>query len=156
MELKLYVLRSKDGKYFKSKGYQGIGASWRDEIGDAKVYAKPGPARSQVTWWATHFPQFGVPDLLEITITEDNIKVLNETSRVDKVKLRKEREEKERQARLEREKALKWWGNIKSVRDKMEYSKSYSMNKLSTFIHPDDLTVNQIVEVFKYFHASKK
>jgi len=64
--LEFYVVRSKDGKYLRSKGYGGLGKSWVDELKKAKVYTKKGPACAQVTWWATNFPDYGIPDLIPI------------------------------------------------------------------------------------------
>ena len=64
--LEFYVVRSKDGKYLRSKGYNGYGESWVEELKKAKVYTKRGPAAAQVTWWATNYPDYGVPYLIPI------------------------------------------------------------------------------------------
>jgi len=57
-ELTFYIIKSKDGKYLRAKGYQGYGNNWVDDIKSAKVYQKIGPARSNVTFWAsTYFPK---------------------------------------------------------------------------------------------------
>lgn len=152
MELKLYVVRSKDGKYFKSKGYGGYGDSWKDDINQAKIYTKPGPARAQVTFWATHYPKFGTPDLVELVVTEDNMRIVDEGNRMDKVKARKEREQKEKLERETKQKALSWWSKIKGVRDQMvlvrKWAAEKETNKENT--HPDDLTQGQIIELYKF------
>ena len=67
--LEFYVVRSKDGKYLRSKGYGGYGQSWVEELKKAKVYTKKGPACAQVTWWYTNYPDYGCPELIPITGT---------------------------------------------------------------------------------------
>lgn len=64
--LTFYAVKSLDGKWFRAKGYEGSGNSWVDDITKARIYAKPGPAMSQVTFWAKNYPQFGIPDLVRI------------------------------------------------------------------------------------------
>lgn len=65
--LNFYAVRSQDGKWFRSKGYGGFGNSWVDDITKAKIYSKPGPAKTQITYWAKNYPEYGVPDLVRIT-----------------------------------------------------------------------------------------
>ena len=67
VSLNFYAVRSQDGKWFRSKGYGGVGESWVEDITKAKIYSKPGPAKSQVTFWAKNYPEFGVPYLVRIT-----------------------------------------------------------------------------------------
>lgn len=69
-----YAVRNKKGKFFRSRGI-GYGDRWVDNLSDAKVYGKIGPAKGAVTYWAKSFPEYGVPDIVEITVTEDNIKI---------------------------------------------------------------------------------
>ena len=85
--LELYVVRSKDGKYLRAKGYAGTGESWVTDLKKAKIYPKLSTARSQVTFWAGNYPKFGVPDIIKLTITASE--VIDETSRVDKALLKK-------------------------------------------------------------------
>jgi hypothetical protein len=80
--LKLYAVRNKDGKWMRSKGYEGSGEKWVDDLKKAKIYPKPGPARAQVTYWAENYPEFGVPDLVELHVNE--VVVINEDMRVEK------------------------------------------------------------------------
>lgn len=86
VELNFYTVRSKDGKFLRAKkhGYNSLdtGKSWTDNISEAKIYAKPGPARSQCTWWAKNYPTFGIPDL--VLITTGKCFIVNEESRVKK------------------------------------------------------------------------
>ena len=82
IDLKLYAVQSKDGKWLRAKGYSGSGNSWVENIEDAKIYPKLGNARRQVTWWSNHFPDFGIPLIIEFQITKGII--IDETERVKK------------------------------------------------------------------------
>lgn len=67
--LEFYVVRNNAGQYLRSKGYGGYGPSWVNELKKAKVYTKKGPACAQVTWWYSHYPDYGCPELVPITGT---------------------------------------------------------------------------------------
>ncbi len=98
LNLTIYMVRSRDGKWFRSVGYGGGGKSWVSDPADAKMYAKPGPAKSRVTWWAKNYPQYGVPDIVEITAMSG--KVIDETARVAKAVAAEERKKvRDHQAR---------------------------------------------------------
>ena len=115
-ELTFYIVKSKDGKYFRSKGYSGYGQSWVTDVKSAKVYQKIGPARSQVTFWASEYPKYGVPDIIELTVTGS--RVLDEGERVHKAIVKKKRSEASRrlyQAKYEYERLM---------RNRRDYSKS--------------------------------
>ena len=104
--LMLYAVRNRDGKYFRAKGFGGCGETWVDSLNKARIYPKPGPARSQVTFFANNYPKFGVPDLVELHVTE--VVVLAERERVKKSQDRKAKEEAadaERHAQWEKEQA---------------------------------------------------
>lgn len=92
--LKLYVIKSKDGKYFRAKGYGGYGDSWVDNIKKARVYQKPNGARGVVTWFANNWPAYGIPDLIELHVTKEVL--LDETDRVLKSKIKKARDKARR------------------------------------------------------------
>lgn len=62
--LEFFVVRSSSGQFFRSKGQNYSRSSWVDDIKDAKVYTKIGPAKAQATWWTRNFPDFGVPDVV--------------------------------------------------------------------------------------------
>ena len=66
--MKLYVVRNKEGKFFRSIGYGGNGANWVDGLDKAKFYPKIGQAKSRCTYFAGHYPQFGVPEVLEFDL----------------------------------------------------------------------------------------
>jgi len=89
-DLELYVVRNKEGKYFRSKGYGGYGSNWVDELKRARIYAKIGPARSQVSFWATNYPNYGTPEIVVLTVAAT--KVLQEDDRVKKAAIRRQKE----------------------------------------------------------------
>ena len=80
--LKFYAIRNRDGKYMRSKGFGGHGEKWVDELKKAKIYPKIGGARSQVTYWANNYPEYGIPELIELNVTE--MAVVSEEERVKK------------------------------------------------------------------------
>lgn len=88
--LEFYVVRSKDGKYLRAKGYNGYGDSWVDDLKKAKVYTKKGPASAQVTYWANAYPNFGVPELVPLIATLGD--PIPQEERVSKAKKKKELE----------------------------------------------------------------
>ena len=83
VDLKFYAVRSKDGKWLRAKGYSGSGESWVDNITNARIYPRIGPARTQVTFWTNNYPDFGIPDIIELQCNTGV--VLNEDDRVKKV-----------------------------------------------------------------------
>lgn len=87
--LTMYAVRSKDGKWFRRKGYSGYGDSWVDDIKRARIYGKPGPARAQITFWAENYPSHGVPDLVALKVTD--MEVLDEAQRLEKKHKREEK-----------------------------------------------------------------
>jgi len=80
--LTFYVVRSKDGKYLRSKGYSGSGECWVTELSKAKVWTKIGGANGQVTFWAAKYPEYGVPDVISLVATVGE--PLNQEARVKK------------------------------------------------------------------------
>lgn len=75
--MKLYVVRSKDGKFLRSKGYGGSGNNWVDALEKAKFFPKLGTAKAQVTFWFRTYPQFGCPEILEFSLDVAQATVLN-------------------------------------------------------------------------------
>ena len=84
LNLKLYAIQSKDGKWLRTMGSHGCGPKWVTDMSMAKIYTKIGSARSQVTFWSIHYPKFGIPNLIEIQCEKGII--LNEDKRVEKAK----------------------------------------------------------------------
>ena len=95
--LNFYAIRSIDGKWFHRKGYGGSGDSWVEELSKARIYNKPGAARSQISWWFTNYPSFGCPELVVFTAKLSEAIVVNEEERI-----KKDREKKEKAAGIVR------------------------------------------------------
>lgn len=89
IELNFYIIRNKEGKYFRRKGYGGYGDNWVTDVLKARVYSKIGPARGVVGFYANNYPSYGVPDLLHFKVSD--FTVIDETARVTKAKERKEK-----------------------------------------------------------------
>lgn len=64
LKLNFYLVRNKEGNWFRSKGYGGFGSSWTDNVRSARAYARPGPAKAVSTWFARNHPSYGVPDVV--------------------------------------------------------------------------------------------
>jgi len=92
VHLTLYAVRNRHGKYMAKANRAGL--SWVADLKDARLYSKPGPARSQVTWYANHELKGGIPDLVELRVTE--VVALNELNRVQKSMNRKATAEEKR------------------------------------------------------------
>lgn len=75
--MKLYVVRNKEGKFFKNKDFGGYGSNWKDNLDQAKFYPKIGQALARVTYFAKHFPSYGVCDILEFTLNVNQAAVMN-------------------------------------------------------------------------------
>jgi hypothetical protein len=100
--LKMYAVRNSDGLYFRARGYSGYGKMWVEDLKFAKIYGKPGPARSRITYFSRHYKDYPPAELIELRITE--IVVVDETSRLNKVNnahKRRESEQKLQEAREE-------------------------------------------------------
>lgn len=54
LNLNFYTVRSQDGKWLRAKrhGYNSFDSngSWTEDLAEAKIYSKPGPAKTQVTF----------------------------------------------------------------------------------------------------------
>jgi len=81
-ELLVFGVRSKDGKWFRRKGFGGYGDSWVTELSRARIYNKIGHARTTVSFFAKQYPSYGVPDVVEFKVTES--RVIDETERFQK------------------------------------------------------------------------
>lgn len=101
--LELFVVRNKEGKFFRRKGYGGSGESWVASIGAARIYPKLGGARAIVSFYALNYPQYGVPELVKMTVSE--VEVIDETERLKKSQIAKAKK-KERQELRRKEWAL--------------------------------------------------
>ena len=97
MGIDLYVIRNKEGKYFRAKGYGGSGPTWVDDVNKCKVYTKLGQARARVTWFTREWPDHGIPDILKLIVT--SAQVLDESARVKKAVTKLEEEKIAREKR---------------------------------------------------------
>src|SRR5579885_1835112 len=86
-ELEFYLVRNQDGKWLRTKGYGGVGECWTDDVKRAKVYGRIGPARAQVSFWANHYPKYGVPDIVKLEIS--GFTIINEADRIKKQAIKK-------------------------------------------------------------------
>lgn len=100
LEIDFYLVRNQDGKFFRAKGRDGQGLTWVDKAQDAKVYTKIGQARSRVTYFAKAYPQYGIPDIIHVHVTQGE--TIHEEVRVKKA-IKKDRLEelKRRQSNLQ-------------------------------------------------------
>lgn len=96
-EITLYAVRNSDKQWLRKIGYGGSGKSWTDEFNQARIYTKIGAARSMVSWWANNYPQYPTPELVQFQVS--GVKVLDETARVEKQKLNKQKAEQRRELR---------------------------------------------------------
>ncbi len=94
--LVLFVVVNQEGKFFRAKGYNGYGETWVDDINKARLYAKLGPARSAVTYFANSYPKYGIPDIYRIHVGTCEV-MQEEKERAMKAvaKIKKKKEERE-------------------------------------------------------------
>lgn len=112
--LSFYAVRNRDGLWFRRKGYGGYGESWVKDLKLARFYGKPGSARGQITFWSKNYPQFGVPELVELKVTD--MVVVDESSKVLKrIEAHKVKEAKRqlRQLELDKENAKRRFQDAK-------------------------------------------
>lgn len=102
--LDFYVVRNKEGKFFRAKGYGGHGDSWVEEIGRARVYANIRGPRGVVSFFALNYPDYGVPEIVRLHATE--AEVIDETERIKKAKEKKQ-QKKEKEELLATQRKLK-------------------------------------------------
>lgn len=91
LELKVYAVRNTKGLFFRSKGYGGYGENWVKDLKDAKIYLKIGTARRVVTFYNNlENKDYGAPELIQLTLS--NAIVLDETNRLVKAKIKKQKD----------------------------------------------------------------
>jgi hypothetical protein len=98
--VKIYAVQNKEGKFFRAKGYGGSGESWTDDVKKARLYLKQAPASRTVSYFAEHWPEFGVPSLVELSVGE--VKILDQTAVHEKrQQVKKKRADKQEALRAE-------------------------------------------------------
>jgi len=122
LNLKLYFVQNKEGKFFRAKGYGGYGKTWVDDVQKARIYNRIGPARATITWFANNYPEYGIPDLCEISVY--NIQILHdEVERVKKAVAKKKKDKTEselRHAQWDVEEAQKRYEEAKTACNRTE------------------------------------
>jgi len=111
----LYAIQNNEGKWFRAKGLKGYGKSWVDDLVNARIYPKKGSARAQVTYFSSHYPEYGIPKLIELPVY-NLIELIEEEERVKKALGKKSVKEAEYQQILikyRKEQALKDLENAK-------------------------------------------
>lgn len=82
--MKLYVVRNKEGKFFRPVGMGGGGKNWQDTLDRAKFYPKIGTAKGQAAFWYREYPSYGCPDILEFDLDPAKAVVLDIRAETDK------------------------------------------------------------------------
>lgn len=82
--MKLYVVRNKQGKFFRSVKHAWCGGSWVDGLDEAKFYAKIGQAKGRVTYLHKDDPSYGCSDILEFDLDPAQAKILDMQGETDK------------------------------------------------------------------------
>lgn len=101
VKMEFFLVQNRDGKFFRSKGRSGAGLTWVESGKDAKIYTKISQARAVVTYFARHYPDYGVPRIIQIGV--EHGEVIREDSRVRKSIVGKElRDLKRKKIALER------------------------------------------------------
>ncbi len=93
----IYLVRRHDGTFMSYGGY------WVEDMDEAQVYKKIGPAKGRVTRWAKHNPNEPHPTLLAWLLTEADAHVVDLSENTTKALARIQRR------KLEREKAHASW-----------------------------------------------
>lgn len=119
--LTFYLVRNRDGEFFRAKGYHGSGATWVKDATKARVYQKLSPARSLVTFFTQKWPEYGIPEIVVLTVTE--ISVLNETERVEKSIRNKELKEHQKKVARQKRELQSAEVAFKAAKDRYEKAK---------------------------------
>lgn len=100
--MNLYVVRNREGKFFRAMGFGGSGTNWVDSLEKAKFYPKMGQAKSRVTYFTKEWPDYGTPDILEFTLDVTQAKVIDMAETTKKSIARIERRKLQREANYRR------------------------------------------------------
>lgn len=107
--LYFYAVMSQDGKYYKSRGMGGYGDRWVDDLSRARIYPKIGQAKGQITYWSKYEKEYGIPRLVVLKVTIDDVLDQEEYIQSKKEK-EKQREEKVKKNPCKY--GFHIWGNI--------------------------------------------
>lgn len=83
-ELTFYVVRNKYNQFLKRSWCgRSYDLAWTTKLTEAKVWNRIGSAKTQVTQWANHCPEHGIPELIPLIATLGT--PIDQTTRVSKV-----------------------------------------------------------------------
>lgn len=122
INLEFFAVRNSSGQYFHNVGYGGYGKSWVDDLSKAKIYTKIGQARSRVTWFSRNHPEYPMPVIIKIIA--NRAVVLDETERVKKAILSKQRTEIRREEESAKQSIKYAEEDLKRAQEKLEKLKN--------------------------------
>lgn len=96
-DIAFFVVQNSDGAFFRRKGYGGSGETWVKTLSTARVWTKIGGARSTVTFFANHYPNYPVPKIIKMTVAATEI--IDENDRIEKAKAKRAKQERESELR---------------------------------------------------------
>jgi len=114
-DLAFYVVQNSEGKFFRRKGYGGSGDTWVEGLGTARIWAKIGAARSQVTYFANHYPSYPPPKIVKLTVTATE--VIDETERIAAVREKKSRQKEKREVWVAQQRLKQAQSDLKKAQD---------------------------------------
>jgi len=126
INLEFFAVKNSSGQYFRNVGYGGYGKSWVEELGKAKIYTKIGQARSRVTWFSRKHPEYPMPVIIKIIA--NRAVVLDETERVKKALLSKQRAEARKEEKYTKQKIKYAEEDLKRAQEKLEKLKNKNNN----------------------------
>lgn len=78
IKFSLYAVRNHEGLWFRAKGYGGYGKSWVDDLSKARIYARVGPAKAQVSYCAQNYPDKPLPLIVELVVS--NYRIIDDSN----------------------------------------------------------------------------
>lgn len=85
-----YVIVNNDGQFLRAKGYPGRGNSWVPELINARIYTKLSTARSRVSYFVNHYPDY--PPARIVRFGSVALEIMDEVDRISKMKAKRKRE----------------------------------------------------------------
>ena len=122
--LTMYMVKNKEGKYFRFKGRDGYGETWVSDIKKGRLYSKISPARAIVSFFANTWPKYGIPDLVEMHILKEV--VLDESERVNKVIQKKKEEKAKYEMKVKQQEIERAERELETAKKKLENLKNHA------------------------------
>ncbi len=117
-DIAFYVLQNSEGKFFRRKGYGGYGDTWVEGLGTARVWTKIGGARSQVTFFANHYPKYPPPKIIKLTVAATE--VIDETERIAAAREKKRKQEERREVWAAEQRLKKAQEDLERAKENLE------------------------------------